>query len=46
MTLFAITWPVAVVWSVGIAAGALVLSVAIREVFKTGRRGITEHHSQ
>jgi hypothetical protein len=45
MTLFAITWPAAVVWSVAIAAVALVLAVAIREVFKTGRRGITEHGS-
>jgi hypothetical protein len=43
MTLFTFTWPLAVVWSVGIASGALVLAVAIREVFKTGRRGIEEH---
>jgi hypothetical protein len=42
MTLFTFTWPDAVVWSVGIGAVALVLAVAIREVFKTGRSDISE----
>jgi Flp pilus assembly protein TadB len=46
MTIAALTWPDALVWSVAIAALGLVLAVLIWSIFRTGQAAIRSEKRQ